>query len=175
MILSSPRLLWKLICVGTASENTYLKKHNYDFLSTGDPRREKIVRILCFPLGLSLIPPNPSLPAPLGLYRYLTPPPNPIPWYPWKMTWGGMWFFGKKRPLPGNRDNTHTHTGLWDIGRLFCKIEQAFWVVFQFLALYISKSFWGPANLLGDMCFQEKQNSARHPRQHTEGFRALIG
>ena len=43
IFLSSPILLIKLICVGTAPTSQYLEKILYGFWSDGDPRQEQIV------------------------------------------------------------------------------------------------------------------------------------
>ena len=48
IFLSSPTLLIKRICVGTASKDAYLYKFRLDFWSVGDPRHEHFARNLCF-------------------------------------------------------------------------------------------------------------------------------
>ena len=74
ILLSSPTLLWKLICVRTAFEKCISYKRNYDVWSAGEPSTWDQIRVAT--LGSCLLdphppPPYPSLPAPPPLGSYL--------------------------------------------------------------------------------------------------------
>ena len=81
IFLSSPRVLVKLICIGTASKNACLRNRSFDFGSIGDPVMNKSYGICAFstksgqlPSGSYLLDPPHTLP----LLAY-TDPPQPLP------------------------------------------------------------------------------------------------